>query len=821
MEKFPHLNFIQKVTGKPRLFPSPNKNPRSEENRNNRKAHSQSLHSQTKELKDIWFESVSLREEQGLPTLDENVIPVFLQLNPIIVEDTLFSLEKFGIEIISEEEDGLIIGVSFDRLQSLEEKIRGFIDEEHGSGKIADLWQIISGNRKEWRQQHILSQELLAKWPEIQDDVTYKLEVSLAFDKPLGREPDPDKRGGEKRYKEYLEKLQQRDDLRRDREAHFENFISYYGSIQSGFVDLDDSFACEVEISGKGLKDLVLSYPYVFEVLESEEIAPFVSNDKEVDLENIEFLPPEDGSPEIGIIDSGLMEAHKYLEPAITKHLSTSYLKPDASTADHVPGGGHGTRVAGALLYPSDISGLTSPYQLEFFIRNLRVLDADCKLEESYPAELMQRIVNEHSDCSIFNLSINSTTPFRKKHMSAWAAVIDHLVHEQNLLFVISAGNIDRSWIKHYLKTGNAYPSFMEKPNCSIANPSQSCFALTVGSINHFEAFENHDWKSVGGKNEISSFSRTGPGIWDMVKPDVVEFGGGLTVSKNGIYQVRESSDTCREILRSNLGGGGAFGKDAAGTSYSAPRVSYLAGHLRKLYPEENSNLIRALIVQGARLPNGNFYEPNYQSLRFYGYGLPSLERVTRNNEKRITFYNTGFLKVDEAHLYSLKIPNDIRSQANEYEILIEVTLAYSAKVRRTRQRTRSYLATWLDWTSSKLDESYETFAQKSLVLDDEAQENGGEEGEVINWKIRERKNWGEVENMKRQDSSVQKDWAILKAYQLPEEISFAVRAHKGWDKNHEEVPYGFCISLEVMNANVSIYEEIRLENEIEIEIDL
>ena len=38
--------------------------------------------------------------------------PVFLQINPDII-NAQFDLETFGIEIISEEADGFIIGASF------------------------------------------------------------------------------------------------------------------------------------------------------------------------------------------------------------------------------------------------------------------------------------------------------------------------------------------------------------------------------------------------------------------------------------------------------------------------------------------------------------------------------------------------------------------------------------------------------------------------------------------------------------------------------------------------------------------------------------
>jgi hypothetical protein len=65
----------------------------------------------------------------------------------------------------------------------------------------------------------------------------------------------------------------------------------------------------------------------------------------------------------------------------------------------------------------------------------------------------------------------------------------------------------------------------------------------------------------------------------------------------------------------------------------------------------------------------------------------------------------------------------------------------------------------------------------------------------------------------------LQKDWAILKSFQLPEELSFAVLAHKGWDKNKESIPYALTVSIEILGADIPIYESIRVENEAQIEI--
>jgi Subtilase family len=819
MEKFPHLQFLQKVVGKPNSRQLKRKpNPVTQNNKSNKQGHYDFLSESTNDVKSAWETEILERQSQNLPHLDNKIIPVFLQINPSLIGFN-FDLKSYGIEIISQEDNGFIIGASMDGFNSLDDKINKFLNNIDGGGSIADLWQIIKG--RNWKPEFILSDYLLSIWKTIIDNDVFTLEVGIAFDKPLGNLPDSSKKGGVARLKKYREKEIDRDNRMLERQDQFSSFIENYGTVKTSFIELEDSFCCQIEISGKGFKDLVFNYPFVFEISETEDILGISSVEEQSFSVDIKLIEPNKDSPIVGIIDSGLMEEHKYIAPAIISNESRSYVIGDSSTADYVKGGGHGTRVAGAVLYPNGMPISEEPYQLPCFIRNIRVLDKDNRLLNRLPAELMQEIVEDNKDCKIFNLSINSSVPYRLKHMSSWASTIDTLMNQENIIFIISAGNIHIQDIRNHLNSDASYPSYLDKSNSRLANPAQSSFAITVGSVNSTD-FEDENWKSLGGQNEISAFSRVGTGIWGMIKPDVVEFGGGLIVSKTDFKTVRNNESTSPELVRSTLNGGGAYGKDIVGTSFATPKVSYIIAELSKIYPDENINLLRGLVVQGARLPNDFFYNPTLNSIRYFGYGIPSLERVTKNTNQRITFYNTGSIKADEGQIYSLRIPESLRNQADEHNILIEVSLSYTAKVRRTRQMTRSYMATSLDWTSSKLGQSLNDFEKVVLKQIEEGQaenDNENNDTQVIKWKIRERKDWGVVKDINRSNSTLQKDWAIIKSYDLPEEISFAVIGHRGWDKSNEIIPYALVVSIEILDSNIEIYEAIRIENPIEIEI--
>ena len=66
----------------------------------------------------------------------------------------------------------------------------------------------------------------------------------------------------------------------------------------------------------------------------------------------------------------------------------------------------------------------------------------------------------------------------------------------------------------------------------------------------------------------------------------------------------------------------------------------------------------------------------------------------------------------------------------------------------------------------------------------------------------------------------MQKSWCIVKSYELPETFSLAVIGHKGWECDlNEKVPYSIAISFEALNANINVYEMIRIENEIPLPV--
>jgi len=437
----------------------------------------------------------------------------------------------------------------------LQEKIEKFINDERGGGNVAEVWELIDGIQT---PELILSPELWEHWDKVRDEQIYIIDVGIACLRPQSKLEDspkrkqnenPDKYAKKNKIKTWSDKrdiqYQEWDKLSLKKQDKLEEFISNYnGNLLSLVEDripesakLPDSFSCRIQISGKGLKDLVYNFPDIFDVSEPDQFAELVQPQSLSDGENPHFQlePPDKNAPKVCVIDSGIQERHPLLKAAIDSENSISWLPGNQQTADYVKDGRHGTRVAGAILYPRTIPR-SGKQPAICWIQNARVLDDNCKLPKKlFPLNMLGEIVELYKGTRIFNHSLAGTVPCLTRYMSAWAAAIDQLTWQKEILLIVAAGNLPldcrigptRLSIVEHLAANRLYPDYLLKTACRIANPAQSFQTLTVGSIarNYYQA---PSYSSIAQKDMPSAFSCSGLGIWDTIKPEVVEYGGYL-----------------------------------------------------------------------------------------------------------------------------------------------------------------------------------------------------------------------------------------------------------------------------------------------------
>lgn len=856
MPDFQHLNLIQVVERKPFIGfgGGPKKGPLTKYNLEHRQEHFDKLTSQVKEIQEVWEQELKTRLENGLPEINtQDIIPVFLQID--LTAKDIEALKSFGIEIISEEEEGFIIGANSDGFKAFSDRLEQFLNQSNKKFKdsAASILAIITEPTE--RLKRILSANLLLKWEGLEREAEVVAYIAISSYLKIPDYPTQAPDLSDAKYSAVVDRWKVRyqdwqiakDELAMQRQTAFENFIRPYNGVFVGIVsqysDFDDGFGCKIRISGIGLKDLALSFPYIFNIEEHDPLYSFKGTTELERLYEVEVISPNEDYPKVCIIDSGIQEGHRLLSPAIDGTLSISYVPNDTDTFDKVAGGGHGTRVAGAVLFPSGIDH-TSSVQAPFWIQNARILDdgnmLSSRLDES---DLMRIIVDRFKPTKIFNLSISNGRPEIHVHMPIWSATIDKIIWENDVLFCIAAGNIstnsdnvDIPGVLNYIIQGVSYPDFLKDPKSKITNPALSCFALTVGSICDSE-FENETFKCLADKDYPSSFSRSGLGLWGMIKPDVVEYGGDFVIDKVTKNNVIVHEGASPLLIRSTRDNGPAVGRDVVGTSFTTPKVTHIAAAIQNLYPDETCLLYRALIIQSARIP---LIATNIQNfICHYGYGIPDLDRASTNSTKRVTLYNSGSVNPKNSDIYSIKIPSGITRPGYDFDVLIEITLSFKAEPRITRRKTNSYLSAWLDWETSRKGESLQLFSDRILASknneDDEEVEDPDESteenqieknveqiiGESFKWTIATKGTDGEVKGVKRQDSSIQKDWCIEKSNQLTDEFLIAVKGHKGWEKDlDKEIPYSIVVSFEILDTTVDIdiYNLIRIENEIEVE---
>lgn len=837
---FPHLKWTYEgpFDASFNRNPSGGKNEESADAKANRAGHVTSIRGQLSSLRNSVRTAEEARRSAGLPEITGKG---FILRVP---EDTNVDAlaHALGIELVAETENGLMFAASDSLdLAKLEDVLTKFEIEVRGGGGAASVLEVFEDRSDERKLAELLVGPVYDAWP-FENTTIYTFDVGIQTATST-RECDwtrlPKRRQDQTDddRKRQMAELRLADRIRAEeiwmeaadvRYNELEALVRHYnGEVLDGMahdepretrqgIVFPDSIEVRIRMSGAGFRDLVENFPHLFEVSLPPDVS-FLPGSPELTAVDLEFelLTPSENAPKVCVIDSGIQEAHIWLAPAIDTSTSRCFIPEDQGddVADYVSPRGHGTRVAGAVLYPREIPK-AGTHQPVAWIQNARVLDSSCKIPVSLPPEsyLTQAVTHFHigeKPTRIFNHSIAAESPCVSKRMCSWAAKIDDLAHRHDLLFLQAAGNVEPPTIYAELQGGGAHPDHLLNDPSRVASPGQSLHALTVGSVAHAVYHDGGSRQSFARHvGHPSAFSRCGHSpLWNVVKPEVVEFGGDR-IHETPLTRIMPTrSDTAPELVASTMHGQPAISRDDVGTSFSTPKVAHIAAQIQAVFPTASSQLYRALIVQSARWPDWAEHEPDRDKvLRLIGYGLPSIERATNNTPNRVTLITEQAEEIGskQYHLYRIPVPESIRGAALEGRIRVDVTLAYTASPRRTRSRRTGYLETWLDWRASGRDEPADLFAERL-----EGKRKNRFSG--FPWKIHENTQHGEVETS-RDKGSVQKDWMVLAANELPEEFSIAVRAHVGW--NHKEgggfARYCLVVSFESLDLDLPVYADIQ-----------
>jgi len=498
--------------------------------------------------------------EQALETQPPEFDPAFIF--KIKVEGMVSNDEwrKSNLTVLSEESDGAIVLFSADQLAEFRNRI-GAYGEPILDGHKSPRYQWIANLTEDiqlWGRENRIGKKL--RGTEIILDDEYTLDVGLW--------------------------VYGSDDENNQRLNSLGRFVEQYGGKLLDTYQGDDLYLARVRLSGSAL-DILLEVGDIREIDFPPEPALEIPD---FYLSRIDDFPnpvasPDPNSPGICVLDSGLATGHPMLASAVGDAKAFPL-----TLGSEIDQNGHGTMVAGLALYGSVEACIDNlDFQPQLFLYSARVTNEQNRFDDEslIVSQMEQSILYflENYKCRVFNVSLaDPELVYDGGKPSPWASALDFLARKHDIVILVSAGNIP---ICSFSKTDTEYiianyPSYLLRDKARILEPSTAVNAITVGSICQSE----HSYHAgrqpgdiiepIGRINQPSPFTRCGPGVNDSVKPDVVEYGGNSTwyASQMRIFQ----GDPGLDVVSTNYDYRQRLFAAMSGTSFSTPRVAFLAG---------------------------------------------------------------------------------------------------------------------------------------------------------------------------------------------------------------------------------------------------
>jgi hypothetical protein len=398
---------------------------------------------------------------------------------------------------------------------------------------------------------------------------------------------------------------------------------------------------------------------------------------------------PAPNSPSIAILDSGINEAH----PVLINLVSEKAGFPPTLGVNDLRG--HGTKVSGIAAY-GDVRNCieTQNFTPQVRLYSGKVVnDAGNFDDEKLVSSQMDAVIRHfHSKgCRIFNLSLgNRNARYSGGKVGTWTAILDELARELNILIVVASGNY-----QHEPPNGRAddhliaYPGYLLEVQSRLLEPSVAANVLAVGAVAHTAAVPNMGSGTVGLRpiakvGEPAPFTRCGPGIQNAIKPELCDEAGNILF--DGVMQRTSRYSEC-EVFTTHSRYIERLFTTGIGTSYAAPLVAHKAALILQTFPEASANLLRALLVNSARVPESairrlqNHGEGAVRNL--CGYGIPNTTLAATSDTNRVVLYADDSIGMDRFFVYEVPVPRDFSETRGARTI--RVTLAFDPPTRQTR----------------------------------------------------------------------------------------------------------------------------------------
>jgi subtilisin family serine protease len=539
------------------------------------------------------------------------------------------------------------------------------------------------------------------------------------------------------------------------------------------------------------------------------------------------------------VLDSGVNRLHPLLENIIPDTYLYSWQHRWGS-ADTWPDSGHGTAMAGLILYGNLTEAISTGATIEINhnVESCKIVQINDATDPElygvvYRDSCNNVIIDRPTNPRVFCLSITNDGIHEKGRPSSSSATLDDIAFgnlnanaDPQLIFV-SGGNVS-------LNEPQDYPlnNFIK----TVQDPGQAYNVITVGAYTDFSDTGDVNLRPLAPAGAMAPCNSTST-LWDTQwpnKPDIVMEGGNLAQDADRIVELdRLKPVSLHQDFTSNL-----F-IPFNGTSSAVAFASKMAAELKIAYPDFWPETIRGLIIHSAdwtpaMLDGRNITNENDRRaiLRSVGYGIPSLSKAlySANNSLTLIAQNAiqpfrlekNNVKYNDFHLYSLPWPKEIlENELFDKAVKLTVTLSYFIEPNPGEKQYAnnfSYHSHALDFKLIKPTETLNNFKRRisaaALLADDDEEVNHVNEEWVIKERIRSK-------------GSIKKDFINTTGADLATRFTLAVYPKGGWyrtrkklNKYNAEVRYSLIVAIETPDINIDIFTPVEnlISNTIVIE---
>ncbi|RWP11006.1 S8 family peptidase [Mesorhizobium sp.] len=565
-------------------------------------------------------------------------------------------------------------------------------------------------------------------------------------------------------------------------------------------------------------------------------------------------VPPEDGAPAVCVIDTGLSAAHPLIAPGVAGAWAVN---EQWGSDDHQPHGGHGTPMAGMVLYGDLFWRMNDNQQvvLGHYVESVKFLPpAGFVANQPSAYGLVTQSAVSIAEIGRPNVSrsfciASSTSLFAPDSPSSWSGALDQICagsmkgerqieilakdHPKRLVMV-AAGNVIGG------------PRAEVEQHHSIEDPAQSWNALTIGGFTaKGELVANlTPLAAVNDKSPFSTGSQNLVGELTPIKPEVLFEAGNMMVDGSGSCDWHPAVSLL--ATGSNVEGEPLvpFWATSAATGMAGNFVGQLKAAVPGLWPET----YRALVVQSAQWPDpirrkligkgahwkGTGKAAKNSILRDVGFGVPSLARAVASARNDLTLLaqseiqpfllaqgsNSAVFK--DMHFYELPWPRSALQALESTIVVMKVTLSYFVEPNlsgRAATRPETYRSYGLRFELKKRLETNDQFRERLSRPEPQAADGEqwaaavaaeNQQPEPSHWLLGPKA---------VQAGSLHCDLWRGYAVDLASHDHIAVYPVSGWWKSHlgqkranDKGRYSLAVSITAEGQEVDLYSEVAAE---------